>query len=52
MGVFEETKVCVRRCKEYVRVCWERIFGKDCGRFGVFDFCKNVFKKRLGRINK
>ena len=35
---------CVRK---YVRRCWERIFGKDCGRFGGFVFCENKIKKRL-----
>ena len=29
---FEE---CVR---EYVRVCWEGIFGRKCGRFSGFGF--------------
>jgi 7-keto-8-aminopelargonate synthetase-like enzyme len=38
---------CVRGVREYVRGCWERIFGKDCGRFGGFVFCKNKIKNRL-----
>ena len=37
----------VRSVRNIVRGCWERIFGKDCWRFGIVDFCKNEFKKKI-----